>query len=137
MNYKHGGSKDRTYFVWQQMFSRCQNPNHADYKNYGGRGIRVIRRWESYEDFMADMGPRPEGMTLERKNVNGNYSKRNCKWASNKEQQRNKRNNVMTLPLVRRIRRQRANGARYCTLAARYKTSRQLIRYVCIGRIWA
>lgn len=69
---------------------RCNNPNNRDYKYYGGRGIKICPRWlESFDNFVADMGLRPEGMTLERKDVNADYSPENCEWVSRKTQMRN------------------------------------------------
>jgi hypothetical protein len=81
--------------VWQNMIRRCYEPNKKDYKNYGGRGIGVCSRWlESFENFYVDMGDCPEGMTLDRKNNDGNYCKENCRWATKIEQMNNKRSNV-------------------------------------------
>lgn len=78
---------DRTYNSWRNMIQRCYNRDAPNYSNYGGRGITVISRWrESYENFLEDMGPRPAGKTLGRKNKDGNYSKLNCEWQDYKEQ---------------------------------------------------
>ena len=80
------------------MKQRCRNPNNPNYKHYGGRGIDYIDRWESFDAFLADMGERPVGMSLERKNNNKGYSKRNCVWASHAAQMRNRRtNHLLTL----------------------------------------
>ncbi len=80
------------------MIERCTNPECQAYKNYGGRGIVVCERWLKPENFIADIGTRPPGKTLERINNNGNYEPGNCKWATNKEQHRNKRSNrVLTV----------------------------------------
>lgn len=75
------------------MLSRCLNPKHVSYKNYGGRGITVCDRWLDVENFIEDMGERPPGLSLERVNVNKGYSKENCIWADRKTQARNKRSN--------------------------------------------
>lgn len=90
----HGLSKSRTYTIWQGMRNRCNDENYKNYNNYGGRGIRVCDRWmESFENFYEDMGNRPNEMSLDRKDVNGNYCKENCKWSTSKEQNNNRRNN--------------------------------------------
>jgi hypothetical protein len=89
---KHGMAGSREYRSWTEMKSRCFNPKHHRYENYGGRGISVCKRWaNSFEDFFADMGPRPEGRSLDRRNVNGHYEPENCGWATHKEQANNRR----------------------------------------------
>ena len=83
-----------TYKSWDSMKQRCSNKNHVRYKEYGGRGIKVCKRWnDSYDDFYKDMGPRPAGKTLDRKNPNQNYTPENCIWSTVKEQNNNLRSN--------------------------------------------
>lgn len=85
----------RTYRIWSNMRTRCSNPNADRYGCYGGRGIRVCDQWDSsFEDFLADMGICPPGMTIERDNVNGNYEPGNCRWATRHEQYQNKQDSV-------------------------------------------
>ena len=79
--------------VWQGMLDRCTKPTHQAYKNYGGRGITVCQRWHKFENFFADMGECPPGLTLERRNNNKGYSPANCRWATSTEQNRNTRTN--------------------------------------------
>lgn len=81
-----------TYRSWMAMIARCYNTAHEAYPNYGGRGIEVHRRWrESFAAFLEDMGERPYGKTLDRKDPNGNYEPDNCQWANVWEQAANKR----------------------------------------------
>lgn len=90
--HEHTGS--RTYRAWTDLRRRCNNPNRKDFKYYGGRGIRVCQRWDSFENFLADMGECPEGLTIDRINVNGDYESSNCRWATRLEQTRNRRVSV-------------------------------------------
>lgn len=91
-NRRHGGTGTAEYQAWLNMRKRCLDPNLPAYKNYGGRGITICERWESFENFLADMGMKPSPkLTLERKNNNGNYEPGNCKWATRKEQRANQR----------------------------------------------
>lgn len=94
---KHGhgknGAVSKTYSTWLHMLDRCNNPDNAAYSNYGGRGILVCERWKDYANFLEDMGESPIGMTLDRIDNNGNYEPGDCRWATMKMQQNNKRTN--------------------------------------------
>ena len=133
-NYKHGDSKTRFYHIFIEMKRRCNNEKRSCYSNYGGRGIKV--EWESYEDFKKDMYDSylkhsekygEENTTIDRIDVNGNYCKSNCKWSTNKEQNRNKRNTIFVIledsseiPLITFC---EENNYNYDTLKDRYYNS--------------
>lgn len=91
---KHNDHKTVLYRCWTAMKGRCTNPNNPEYKNYGARGITFCERWSDYMLFKEDMlSSFKTGLSLDRKDNNGNYEKDNCKWSTNKEQQRNTRRN--------------------------------------------
>lgn len=91
---KHEQCWSPTYSSWAGMKDRCTNQNHKSYNNYGGRGITVCERWMDFRNFLEDMGERPDGMSIDRIDVNGAYEPGNCRWATAQQQSLNKRNSI-------------------------------------------
>ena len=89
---KHGMFGTATYAAWASMLIRCKSDEERMMKSYKGRGIKVCKRWHKFENFLKDMGARPDNLTLDRKNNNKGYSKDNCRWATREEQQNNRTN---------------------------------------------
>jgi hypothetical protein len=93
-NSKHGMTGTPTWNSWYSMVCRCSYPSQTVYKYYGGRGIKVCDRWlgrDGFSNFLADMGERPDGMTLDRRERDGDYTPDNCRWRNHKQQMRNQR----------------------------------------------
>lgn len=103
-----GGKSTKIYRVWATMIQRCTTPTDQKYYAYGARGIRVCERWMTFENFLADMGERPEGRSLDRIDNDGNYEPGNCRWATNIEQAGNTRQNRYVV----------VNGTRMCVTEA-------------------
>ena len=90
-----GNVPTATYRIWSGMKSRCLNKNVPEYKNYGGRGIKVCERWMDFSNFLEDMGARPDGLSIDRVNNDGHYEPDNCRWATEIEQHNNRSDNTL------------------------------------------
>lgn len=134
LNTVHGGKGTPEYRAWKHMRERCNNPNDKRYENYGGRGIRVCDRWNDFTAFMSDLGPRPSRRhSIERIDVNGHYEPGNVKWATVKEQARNK-TTTLYVEVDGRIKKvsdlAETLGVKYDTLLKRAKRGSLGVRFV-------
>ena len=137
--HRPGGKGLPTYNSWVSMKFRCTNPKSQAFKYYGGRGITVCERWRKFENFLEDMGERPTGMTLDRKDNDGNYEPGNCRWATWKEQANNRRTNHysrLTKDEVIKIKKALADGVRVFQLAKLFRVSWNAIDRIAHGLAW-
>src|SRR6267154_1332624 len=132
----HGGSKTPTYRSWISMISRCCHEKDPAYKYYGGRGIKICENWFEFKNFIADMGERPIGTTIDRKNSDLNYEKNNCQWVSRKEQTRNRKATKMTLDLAIVLVRMKSDGIRTPIIASHFKIAERTVQNIVSGKRW-
>ncbi len=126
----------RLYGAWLRMRDRCRNTRTEKYHRYGGRGIGVCERWAKFDNFAVDMGPHPgKGWTLDRKNNDGNYNKRNCQWATRTAQARNRSSTKLTAKSAAKLRRL-AGSATQTELAKRFSVSQATVSQVLLGNYW-
>lgn len=148
--FRHGHARkrnmSRTYSTWVGMRQRCSNPNGNRWAEYGGRGIKVCDRWEEcFENFLADMGEKPMGMSIDRIDVNGNYEPSNCRWATKEIQARNRRpavvprirkGNKLTRDSLAAIRACHKAGLSGRSIAIAFQISTSLVSMIINEKCW-
>ena len=134
---KHGKHEASEYVSWEGMMGRCYNPNHHNFKWYGGRGIVVCDRWHEAGNFLEDMGERPSPeYTLGRIDNDKGYEPENCRWETITEQNRNNRTTKLTLAEAREIRMLHARGYMQTELAKEFGISKTAVWYVIHNHTW-
>lgn len=125
------------YRSWQMMKNRCLNSNAMDFAYYGGRGIGISIRWLVFENFLADMGRKPnDSYSIDRIDSDGHYCKSNCVWSDKSTQARNRKYCKITLKLAEDIRKQYRKGVSQKTLAKKYRVSQTTISLITRGESW-
>jgi hypothetical protein len=136
----HGHTRNgnsRTYDSWRAMRGRCLYRTNDFYHLYGGRGIKVCERWHSFENFLADMGPRPDGTTLDRyPNTEGNYEPGNFRWATSNEQSQYSTKAKLSADQVREILGRVEHGERQVSVARRLGVSKGIVSAIITRRTW-
>lgn len=142
-NVKHGHARHSgirrstpTYTSWCSMHTRARNPRRHNSYRYIGAGVTVCERWDSFENFLADMGERPLGTSLERNDNALGYFKGNCSWATPTQQARNTRNNVLTFDSAVEVALRRLSGESCRSIAVAFGISESLPREIVKGRTW-
>ena len=137
---KHGHSVPETseYRTWKSLKGRCNNPNDKAFHNYGDRGITICDRWRnSFENFFADMGPRPPNLSLERIDNDGNYEPGNCVWDTRRKQNRNQRRTKLTEHKAALIRERFLAGLSSREIASEFGVTKSTVRKINRGELWS
>ncbi len=133
----NGAKESPTYRSWLAMRTRCNSDKRDNSDRYYSRGVKVCVRWNTFENFLSDMGERPPGQTLDRwPNASGDYEPGNCRWATPREQARNTRRNVLTLETATEVAFRRLSGDPCKKIAQDFGISESLPREIVKGRCW-
>jgi hypothetical protein len=140
-NLKHGenrrGKKSPEYHAWGNMHQRCGNPNNTEFRNYGGRGITVHKRWQKFENFLEDMGRKPSPKhSLDRKINDFPYSPLNCRWATRTQQRRNQRPVKLTLGQVGGVRFLHLFGFSQTEIGKKFNIDRSMVSRIVLRKNW-
>lgn len=130
------GKSSLTYKSWASMLQRCNNPRHQSFNNYGSRGITITERWNRFENFLEDMGERPAGTSLERRNNDFGYFKENCKWDTRAAQNRNHRGIKLTFKQACEVALRAFKGERHKPIARDFGISVVMVSSIATGRKW-
>ena len=125
-----------TYRTWQQLVQRCTNPKNRNYADYGGRGVVVCERWMVFANFVADVGEKPNGLTLDRIDNARGYEPGNVRWVSMHEQNQNRRSTRLDAAKVREIRERHASGESSVDIAETYGVDESTVRDAALRRTW-
>jgi hypothetical protein len=119
------------------MWQRCNNPNSTQWKWYGGKGVAVCDRWKSFENFLADMGHRPKGKTIDRIDNDKGYFAENCQWLEQLEQTRKQPKNKLQNGVFEHVKNDRKSGMTYRAIAKKYGVSATTVHRCCSGVTWS
>ena len=133
----HGMHKTRTYRIWAGMLERCRNPNRKEWKDYRGRGIRVCKRWQKFENFLEDMGIRPEECEIDRIENDSDYFMINCRWVTKIKNIRNSRKTKLNVSKVKSIKKLlQSTALTYKEIAGFFNVTKHAIADIATNRTW-
>jgi len=133
----HGMHKTSTYRIWAGLIQRCTNPKRKEWKDYGGRGIKVCKRWLKFENFLEDMGIRPKECEIDRIENDSDYFMLNCRWVTKIKNVRNSRKTKLNVSKVKRIKKLlQSGGLTYKEIARFFNVTKHAIADIATNRTW-